>query len=410
MDNTVSYKSQHQIYLYISYFLLLYGITIFNINFKYVYMVVGLSVIFARLNLRLPFPKYAVNVMAYLFFLIVWSAFNTTINKTGDYFESFRFARCLASTVIIILLIEAFDIEFDTMIHLLKNLCLLNAIAILLCMIYPKLNEILLPISQYQKTFSALRTPGLTNGEDASGFLLVVGYIIEMIELERKDKNPLSLTAVIFLVASIFTSRYTLFLMTIVTTFNFIRLKRAGKGRKANSLLVVLIPIAVVAFLYIVLTTGFAMNIRNKLLGQSARMRNLYTKLTGSFLDYGIFSSAVTRNITANLTDEQWIFGVGYKINVSQDSGYVKTLYSLGIFGIIAELLFHINLLWIIRKNNVYSKIEVADALIAFVVLVIVLWELKYSFMFSSTIYEMLISLFFSFMYTKTKNEQLAIV
>lgn len=403
-DKYGEHKNKNIVRLTILFFIILYGFSINGVDMRYPIIVVTFIYFLIKNKFVISIPY------KYMLFLVVitgYSMFISLINATGDYFETLRFCRCIITFALICLIIKTYKIKVTDIFYILKILLLLNSIAIFACIIWPKLTYVLLPISRMTKAFMPLRSTGLTNGEDAAGFLVVCGIIIEIYDREKKGKSPMSVVLLIFLVSTVFTSRFTMVMASVVLIVEIIRLIKRNETQKAIPLIWIMVPIVILATVFLILTTGFAMELREVLLSISPRMNRLYNSLVSSYLDYGIYYSAISRNITiTNMDFVHIIFGEGIKASVVQDSGYVKTIYSIGLIGLVAEIIFHLKLLRdsvsIKRKNP--SLFETSQALIM-LIFIILAWELKYSFMFANTVFEIIICIYMVMLSYKKQNE-----
>lgn len=396
MQDKILHNKRQGLFLIVVFFVILYGFSISGIDMRYPMLAVWYLLILLKTRMVLQINRVVLDVLIFLGVMAGYSGIIAIFNSTGDFFECFRFLRCGVTLLLIYFFITVYKIDIKQMFHILKFLFLLNALAVILCVIWPQLNYLLIPISKFDKEFLPLRSPGLTNGEDAAGFLSACGIIIEINERQTKGKGPISLVLIIFIISTAFTSRFTLLMAAFILFFDFIVLLKKKAINKVLPLVLMLVPIGILAILFWILTTGVAMEFRNNLLNSSPAIALLYDKLVSSYLDYGIFKDAVTRNITISGVDTwRLFFGSGIKASVVQDSGYVKTIYSVGIIGLLAEVFFHIKGLW---KACNYKRCmpELKFYLSAYILLIVIIlaWEFKYSFMFSNTVFEILMCVY----------------
>lgn len=401
------YKNRHIVFLTIAFFLILFGFSINGIDMRYPMLAAGFIFITFRNKFVITIPHRTVQILAFLFGIAAYSFVLAFFNNTNDYFEVFRFLRCCTTLLLISLIITSYKIKPVDVFTILKFLFLLNSVAVICCIIWPKLNYYLLPISRMKMDFMSLRSPGLTNGEDAAGFLSVCGIILEIYDRQKKGKGPVSIVLIIFLVSTAFTSRFTMLMASFILVVYFFNLIKHKEINRALPLLMLIAPITVLAVLFWILTTGFAMNLRESLLSSSPQLRALYNSLVSSYLDYGIYSSAVSRNISiTNVDCFNLIFGSGIKAHVSQDSGYVKTIYSIGIIGLIVEVAFHLKgLKEAVAIQKKYTELAESARVYVLLIIIILAWEFKYSFMFSNTVFEILMFVYITMINTINEIE-----
>ena len=186
--------NKHSKSVYFIMFFVLFGITIRNIQFQYLFMVVGF-IYFGIKNGKYIFPYRTYKLLAFLSCLVAYALFNSIINFSYDYFEAFRFLRCMVSTMFLGIVVVQYNITPHYALAVIKRLLLIHAIAIIACILVPGLNELLVPISNHTKSFYAIRSSGLMSGEDAAGYLCNIGLILVLFDrISEEKKARLSLT------------------------------------------------------------------------------------------------------------------------------------------------------------------------------------------------------------------------
>lgn len=375
-------------------FFVIYGFSISGIDLKYPIIIVCFMLVLL-ISRKIFFPKYVQIMLMFFCGMAVYAVLMSVINSTSDYFETMRFVRCAITTVLIMQIIYAFNMTPEKMFSVLKILLVLNAVSVILGIIWPQFKEIIMPISQYYKTFSPYRSSGLFDGEDVAGFFCNVGLIMETMERTYNRKSPLTLLSIVFLLATVFTARFSMLIAVIVLFFDFCILIKQKNYKHLMGLIIILAPIATIMVVMWVMTTGFGMQYRHILTAKYSFLGPLFNKLTTAYLDYGTFSSSLQKHImVTDLSPLEYLFGAGYRLMVKQDVGYIKSLYSVGLVGIALEVGFYLRT---IKKCRTFcNQPQYIIASYKIIVMMMMIMEIKNSFLFASGTFEVLLCLYFA--------------
>ena len=384
------------------FFFIIYGFSIAGIDMRY--PITALCFVWTLLiSKKIVFPKYIQGIIVFLIGMGVYAFIMAVLCSTRDYFETLRFLRCIITLLLIVQIISAFDISAQKMFYVIKLLLLLNAVAIILGIIWPQFKEIIHPISQYYKEFSQFRSSGLFDGEDAAGFFCVIGLIMETVERVYKKKSPLSLFSFVFLFSVVFTSRFSLLLAVVVLFIDVYVLFKQKNYKHILGLMLILMPMVIIMTSMWIMTTGFGMQYRQILINKFPFLVRLFTMLSSSYLDYGVFTETLKRHVmVVDFTMLDYIFGKGYRAAVKQDVGYIKSLYSIGIIGIIAEISFYLNT---IRKcQHFANQPKYIVTTYKIIILVMILMEIKNSFILASSVFEVTMCIYLTLYYTSERD------
>lgn len=378
--------------LFLFIFTMMFSFVIAGHNMRYIVIVVWTlySLMYTKkiyINSKLMmFPTV-------LFFIIVYSFISIIIHGTYNSFEILRCTRAIITYMLIILFLSSGRYSIKQLINALSYVLLLHAICIILGVVFPPLKEIVLPISQYSKEFLKVRSSGFLSGYDDAGYLCNVGFILTLVGNSLYKKKLVNARALIFLLAVIFTSRFNLacmaFILIIIFLFNVKNMNIKGIFNIGKYVFIIGIFVVIVWSL----TTNVGMGMRIQLVSKYPILDSFYSLMSTSYTDYGVYTSVISQHASINLNLYNMIFGVGVRMTKS-DIGFVKTIYSIGIIGIVVQVLTYFkSILYMYRIKKFYAKkysIQIfALTFIAAVILMIAM-ETKNSFIFSSTTFEML--------------------
>ena len=91
--------------------------------------------------------------------------------------------------MLIILFLSSKKYSINQVINALSYVLLLQAICIILGIVYPPVKELVMPISQYSKEFLKVRSSGFSSGYDDAGYLCNVGLILTLVGNSLYKKN-----------------------------------------------------------------------------------------------------------------------------------------------------------------------------------------------------------------------------
>lgn len=377
------------------FFFLIYGFSISGIDMRYPFLIVAF--IFMAFRFRgFAFPKTVINVVCFLGIMAIYSMAMALINGTGDYFEFMRFIRCTVTCILVAGFIWGYKVTPLQMIRILEIILILNAFAIIATIIFPELKVYLEVINQYEKTYSRWRAIGLLNGEDAAGFFCNIGLIIETVKRIYNRQGPVTWKTIVFVVATIFTSRMSMLFSAVILLVSLFIILRRKDYVHSFGIIVLLLPIAFFGGILWIITTNIAPGLREQIYRVFPILNTLYAQLTEGYLDYAVFSGIIQKHMSIEGLDfTQILMGAGYRLALKKDIGYIKTLYSIGLVGIISEISFY----YFCCKKVVKSIDKYSNYLKVIFIIVTIIhlpWEYKNSFLFSSGFFEMYIALFFS--------------
>ena len=260
-------------------FVIIYGFSISDVDMRYPALLTCAIFLFFSIK-KIVFPVEFLKVLLFLLALSSYSLIISTFHQTADYFETFRYLRCMVSTIVIFLFVWKYDLCPQKMVKILRVLLLLNAVSVIMGIVWPEFKNIILPISQYHKFFTAYRSTGLLNGDDAAGFFIMFGLVLETVRSIYYKKNLLTKSVFIYAIASIFVSRFTVVFVTLVLFIDLFLLFYKRNYKQAVGLLILLIPISSAGAILWILTINFSDELRNSIVNTLPSLRPLLNDLS----------------------------------------------------------------------------------------------------------------------------------
>jgi hypothetical protein len=156
-----------------------------------------------------------------------------------------------------------------------------------------------------------------------------------------------------------------------------------------------------------ILTTNIGLNVRNDLLLTFPTLELIYNELVQSYTDYGIYTNVISRHFfISNIETINLFFGNNI-VKYDTDVGYIRTIFSVGIFGLILQLIATFYSLIITQrtsKNNEYKIDKAIRNSLPLIVFSILIMEFKISVIFSTTVFEIFFLLFIILISKDSKN------
>jgi hypothetical protein len=116
--------------------------------------------------------------------------------------------------------------------------------------------------------------------------------------------------------------------------------------------------------------------------------------MISSYTDYGIYTNVISNHLSLlDISEFQILFGKGFRKNDS-DVGYIKTIYTTGLTGILLQLTYYFVSIHIINNIRKISSSNIYIYLFSIVYIISIflmfIMEAKMQIIFSSTTFEML--------------------
>ncbi len=397
------YNAKPQIIPTLFVFFLMFSVEIAGISLKYPFLII-IFVIVSVFSGKIVNNTDVSPIPISIGILLIYSTTIMIINQRNNTFELLRFIRCLVSFFSIDMFISCNKYNRKDILKSLIFVLILHSIAIILGIIYPSFKELIVPISQYNKSFLRYRSTGLLSGYDDAGFLCNVGLILNYTIQKDENRNGLNYQTLLFIIASALSSRFNMLCMAIIM---FIIVGIESKGKKIIHKILALVIALIgggIALLFWILTTNVNPSLKSSLLASYPQLNLLYNNLISSYVDYGVYTNAINRHWKPEeIGLFECIFGKGVRTERT-DIGYVKSMYSYGIIGIIVELLVYFSTC--IRLKNRSNTIGEKYCLSYFFIIVLMfVMEAKTAVVFSSTTFEMITIIYLTLILPHDQNE-----
>ncbi|MCK1199533.1 hypothetical protein MXZ33_01585 [Streptococcus uberis] len=302
-------------------------------------------------------------------------------------------------------------LDNNEFIKLILFLLFIHSISILISIILPSSREIFEQISGYDKKFLRWRASGLVSGFDFAGILTNIGLILTVYLRNLNKKSLFGISGLIFILATLFTSRTNMIVLLIELLLIFIYLIGNKQYKKSLVILIPMILLVSVSLFFLILTTDIGAQYREYILSKSNFARKFYKVI---FLTYSnsAYSKAIIDHFYIEPSVNIW-FGSGYK-PIFRDPGYTNTIYRIGIFGTILEIYFYFSMLFESLKiyilfKKINSVINTYASQLIIIILITIFMQSKLIFFFSSTIFEITLILYFLLLRERTEfnNEKI---
>lgn len=229
------------------------------------------------------------------------------------------------------------------------NVLLMHAAVIIIgSAFWPEFQNILKPLSGFDRMPTFFRSTGFTNGYDFAGLLCLFGVLITYFSKIERLKM---IKVILFIVAALLTSRVNMILTEIVMVW----LLFFSKGEKKIKLLLeVLFVFSLFPVLGIFLfTTQNQDNFIVQMLLKNEFFANVSTKLVYYYATSSVDSSLSQHYNFDMLTNAQILFGSMQDAKL--DPGYTQYIYRIGVLGTAVCLLFYVAVIsnaWKIKQVN----------------------------------------------------------
>ncbi|PWG81030.1 hypothetical protein [Pararcticibacter amylolyticus] len=282
-------------------------------------------------------------------FLFVYSGFICLLYMVPDSFVFFRSLRCLISTACISLFVFNSDYRGKEILNLLVFFLMVNSFVILLQILSPSLQQLMAPMTGFDKDFSSIRAFGLTPGYDSAGYLCIMGLVFAIYLFVLTKKTSIIIIIYTFVLSGLFTGRSIMMLIAIIVSLLNLYLLLKG-----SFWLKVFASINFAGGLYlfikfilpILITTIPFLSGYGSILISSEETNDLRSSFsTGSGDDLAQMYFLPDSFI-------ETIFGRGVNPHDS-DAGYIKIIHMIGIIGLVVTVLLYI---YMYQRLGIYRK------------------------------------------------------
>lgn len=351
-------------------------------------LITGLLMILISGSGMIKISKLSRRLVFLIIFMVVYDLIISAINLTIDVTFVGRMIRSLISVIAIEMYLKSRKINRLEALGLLSNVLLIQAILVILTStIFVSWQENLRIISSFATHVRKYRSTGLLTGFDISGLVCVLGLIFTV---SCRKTGVIELLKIIsFIVATFFTSRFSLVFLFVVLTFYVIL---TFKNRSKRLLRFVFIIASILCALFAF--TLFASTSKNHLLMISlpenlSWINEIVDKIQVAYASSDI-EDGFMRNWNMPSDPLGQIFGLG--TYGGGDIGYVRMVNSTGIIGLLFTIYWHFYLF----RSSLSLDIKIKELkkehvfIVASFLFVIVFMDFKNCYFFTSTFFEIM--------------------
>jgi hypothetical protein len=370
-----------------------------------IWLTLALNIIFAIFILvkgnKIIFPK---TISLILFLSIIIFLWSVIISVSTNHFSQQmigRNLRIVASTFFIGLIIYNSKINVPDFIKSLSIVILLHIILIYIQLVIPDIKEPIARIFNYDREDyfeSGIRCLGLCGSFDFAGLVSIIGILL--FSLKYKDTHkPFDLICFLLAVISVaFVSRLAMFFGFIAFIYGSIIIYKTSRRfvKFIFTVLFILSSFFWLNFAFPIITSSLSFFNGNS-------TENSVLQSEGNEYSYGQTDDDLVENhliFPDNLND--LIFGQGLEIGVdtqySSDIGYVKLIYSIGLFGLGLIILMYYKM----YRNARYTDALQSDQsykllvrLFKFMIIIIFIFNFKLLLMYSRGIHDLVLISFY---------------
>lgn len=311
---------------------------------------------------------------------------------TGNIIFTFvlKFVRVFLAIAGIYAFIELQKYEKSIVFDAIGKVLLVHAITIIIgSTVWLNLQNLMRPITGFEKMELLFRSTGFTNGYDFAGLLCIFGIIITSY---LKNKGYKTLYLLIFILASFLTSRITMIIAEFLIVFMLIWNKK--RITYINKLLlesIFALSIFPVLGIFLVSTMNF-----DNLIVQTMLKNSFFSEVSKNIV-YHYASSNIEKTIQRHFDFSRLSFTeiwLGAMEDSQQDPGYTQYVYAIGIVGVSISLLFYF---YIAIETLIERHADEANAIVIILICFLcLLLSVKNSYLFARHVTEVLLILFMS--------------
>ena len=327
--------------------------------------------------------------------ILVYSILISIVNTHIDVVFYGRMVRTLCSICGLWVFISKSGCSKTRIEEVLTNILIIHAIVIIISAVfYTDMQERLRWFTAYDKHVRQYRSTGLMAGFDMAGLLCNIGIVLVLI---RKEFNIVRY--VIFSIAVMFTSRFSLVSYIVLTSIYLLLMRNSSiLIIKKVVLLATLIPIALFGLCVFSLTTT------NTLLSGNASWISTHFPQ--------IYNWAYNVDDAFARSDGQFVFNQQFQLSSDLfellfgkgvygggDPGYTRFINAIGITGIIAVFIWHIRLLnTILKTKSTIEENSIKKFKLLCFSLIIIGLNFKNSYFFTGTFFEVMLLMLFPYL------------
>lgn len=368
---------------YVYMFFLLFGPKI--ASFIDTSVIANILIILYLCGNKIYFNSQIKNMIFYLFSITIYSLIIGIFNLHFDVVFIGRMIRAIFSILgVSIFITKTKNIDFEEMQNILINILLIHAIFIIFSAIIDiNIQEDFRWFTGYNKTVRLYRSTGLMAGFDMAGLLCNIGIVLILIVDKFKVNKYVT-----FMIAIVFTSRFSLILFIIIVITYFIKNFKHEIKVKKITLMITIILISIFAIMLFSLTTNILENANFG--SELSKIQNFAKNVQVAYAQTDAIST-LEEQLVVPSNPFDLMFGNGKYSG--GDPGYTRFINCIGVFGLAFVIFWHIILFQKAYSQyiNVSSLVKKRNYILMIFSLILILLNFKNSYFFTGTYFEIMI-------------------
>lgn len=337
-----------------------------------------------RTNKNFYLLRKQIIMFVWLLALFCYTLIVLIFSDSASVFFQLRIARSILSFLTIVFFFQSSNVTLYKLINALLCSVLVHSISILGSVISPGIRTIVDSISGYHKKYLGYRSSGLFTGYDFAGYFInICIFIFSLYRIKVKNIKKLELILIFVLSFSVFlTSRFNI----AVLIFNIFVLSLISMKTKNKTFIrfygIQLVISLVGGVIFSIISMNIAPTAKYFLTSNFTILNKFGNSITDSYANYNI-ASTISQQFQFS-RGAQIIWGTNHPAGT--DPGYINNLYYVGILGLLLIVGFYLGLIIISNKDD-----KLSYWMVVYIVLITLIYEMKLSFLFSSSAFELLI-------------------
>lgn len=352
---------------------------------------------------KIRIPKYTRALISSIILILVYSVFVSLYNSHFDITYYGRTIRSMFSVISISsFLLDNEKADIDELNEIIIWALLIHAAIVLVsATVYVNLQYMLRSFNGYNKTIRMFRSTGLMMGFDMSGLLCNLGLVLVMC---KKRLNFFQFA--VFALATLFTSRFSiLFLVVITLIYIIVNLRNSESRGKKTLLLGIGIPSAIFGIVLLIITTRSFYSARSGISNLFPRFYNLALRVNRAYNVTDSLEFAESNHFS--ISDDGFLAAFGTGVYGGADPGYTRFINCIGIVGLALVIIWHIYAICnSVNSNLINKRLKYNRAFIVFsIAMVLIGLSFKNSYFFTGTFFEFMMLQLFMFKFSNQYNE-----
>lgn len=333
---------------------------------------------------RIGIKKYAWSLLITLVVLILYSLLLSFFVRTIDILFLFKLFRAFLAIACISIFIDNQELKNYELINILEKVLLIHALAIIISStVWVELQNILKPISGFDRHPTLFRSTGFTNGYDFAGLLCCFGILIVFYIRSIRHRT---VDLILFIFASFMTSRISMLVTEGMIIFLVIKNNEHERINKAVLRTVFILSVIPVLGLFLFSTNNF-----NNIIVQSLLKNRYFAEVSGKIVNYyattNIGNTLSMHYDFSGLSISEFLLGSMQQAN--QDPGYTQYIYNVGIVGLLITISFYCKIIMAVYKERKWNK--QLSTIVIFIAILCLILSVKNSYLLARHVTETMI-------------------